>query len=84
VFRAYVEQMSAPALRPGDVVALDNLPAHKWHGLSRKVRTAALFEISLVSAFPADSGTHVQARLRPALENSRLALARWHFDCVVR
>jgi len=28
MFRAYVEQMLAPALRPGDVVVLDNLPAH--------------------------------------------------------
>ena len=30
VFRAYVEQMLAPALRPGDVVVMDNLAAHKW------------------------------------------------------
>ena len=29
VFRAYVEQMLAPALRPGDVVVMDNLAAHK-------------------------------------------------------
>src|SRR5215211_7155270 len=29
VFRAYVEQMLAPALEPGDVVVMDNLPAHK-------------------------------------------------------
>ena len=27
-FRAYVEQVLAPALRPGDVVVLDNLAAH--------------------------------------------------------
>ena len=29
VFRAYVEQMLAPSLRSGDVVVMDNLPAHK-------------------------------------------------------
>ncbi len=29
VFRAYVEQMLAPALLPGDVVVMDNLAAHK-------------------------------------------------------
>jgi transposase len=28
-FRAYVDQVLVPALRPGDVVVLDNLPVHK-------------------------------------------------------
>ena len=28
-FTAYAETLLAPALRPGDVVILDNLPAHK-------------------------------------------------------
>ena len=28
-FLAYVEQVLAPTLRPGDIVVLDNLPAHK-------------------------------------------------------
>lgn len=28
-FLAYVEQVLAPALRPGDIVIMDNLPAHK-------------------------------------------------------
>ena len=28
-FLAYVEQMLAPTLEPGDVVIMDNLPAHK-------------------------------------------------------
>jgi transposase len=28
-FQAYVEQVLAPTLRPGDIVVLDNLPAHK-------------------------------------------------------
>lgn len=29
VFRAYVEQVLLPTFRTGDVVAMDNLPAHK-------------------------------------------------------
>ena len=29
VFPAYVSQVLAPDLKPGDVVVLDNLPAHK-------------------------------------------------------
>ncbi len=28
-FLAYVEQMVAPTLKPGDIVIMDNLPAHK-------------------------------------------------------
>lgn len=28
-FLAYVEQVLVPTLKPGDVVVLDNLPAHK-------------------------------------------------------
>jgi len=28
-FRAYVEQVLAPTLNPGDIVVMDNLPAHK-------------------------------------------------------
>lgn len=30
VFRAFVEEVLAPTLRPGQVVVLDNLPAHKY------------------------------------------------------
>jgi transposase len=28
-FRAYIEQVLAPTLEPGDIVVMDNLPAHK-------------------------------------------------------
>ena len=37
-FRAYVEQMLAPALSPGDVVVMDNLPAHKVAGVQEAIR----------------------------------------------
>jgi transposase len=33
VFRAYVEQVLCPKLKPGDVVILDNLSAHKVPGI---------------------------------------------------
>ena len=36
-FRAYVEQFLAPALAPGDVVVLDNLPAHKVAGIREAI-----------------------------------------------
>jgi transposase len=32
-FRAYIEQVLAPTLHPGDIVIMDNLPAHKVHGV---------------------------------------------------
>ena len=32
-FLAYVEQVLGPALRPGDIVVMDNLPAHKMTGV---------------------------------------------------
>ena len=38
LFRAYVEQMLAPSLRPGDVVVLDNLPVHKVAGVREAIR----------------------------------------------
>ena len=44
VFQAYVEQMLAPELRRGDIVVMDNLPAHKVHGLPPL--RAALRELS--------------------------------------
>jgi transposase len=40
VFRAYVEQMLAPALQPGDVVVMDNLAAHKVTGVREALRAA--------------------------------------------
>ena len=38
VFRAYIEQMLAPCLSPGDVVVMDNLPAHKVAGIAEAIR----------------------------------------------
>jgi transposase len=40
IFRAYVAQFLAPALLPGDVVVLDNLPAHKVAGVEAAIRAA--------------------------------------------
>ena len=41
VFRAYVEQMLAPALSPGDVVVMDNLAAHKVARVREAIQAAA-------------------------------------------
>ena len=38
VFKAYVEQVLCPKLRPGDVVILDNLSAHKVPGICEPIQ----------------------------------------------
>ena len=37
LFRAYVEQFLAPTLSPGDIVVMDNLPAHKVKGVAEAI-----------------------------------------------
>jgi transposase len=39
-FRAYVEQLLVPCLRPGDIVIMDNLGSHKSAELRRIIRAA--------------------------------------------
>ena len=36
-FRAYVEQLLAPTLAPGDIVILDNLNSHKVAGIAEAI-----------------------------------------------
>ena len=39
-FRAYVEQVLVPALKPGDIVVMDNLGSHKSRAVREAVRAA--------------------------------------------
>jgi transposase len=39
-FRAWVRHMLAPSLGPGDVVVMDNLPAHKVGGIREAIEAA--------------------------------------------
>jgi len=39
-FRAYLDQVLAPELRPGDIVVLDNLPAHRVSGVLEAIEAA--------------------------------------------
>jgi transposase len=39
-FLAYVEQILVPALRPGDIVVIDNLGSHKGKAVRRAIRAA--------------------------------------------
>ena len=36
-FQAYVDQVLVPTLKPGDIVMMDNLPAHKPAGVRRSI-----------------------------------------------
>jgi transposase len=40
MFRAYVEQVLVPKLKPGDIVVLNNLPAHKASGIGQILQKA--------------------------------------------
>jgi len=37
IFLAYIEQFLAPTLNPGDIVIMDNLPAHKVTGVRQAI-----------------------------------------------
>ena len=39
-FKAYVEQVLVPELDPGDIVVMDNLPAHKVAGIRQAIEAA--------------------------------------------
>jgi transposase len=39
-FRAYIERALVPALRPGDIVIMDNLGSHKGHAVRTAIRKA--------------------------------------------
>jgi transposase len=46
-FKAYVEQLLAPALSPGDVVVLDNLAVHKVDGVRQAIAALGAFILYL-------------------------------------
>lgn len=46
-FRAYVEQMLVPTLSPGDVVIMDNLPAHRVSGVREAIEAAGATRLFL-------------------------------------
>ena len=40
VFLAYIEQCLAPTLKRGDIVIMDNVPAHKVEGVQEAIKAA--------------------------------------------
>ncbi|MFK7927051.1 MAG: IS630 family transposase [Myxococcota bacterium] len=88
VFLAYVEEVLGPELRPGDIVVVDNLGAHRDHRVKEAVerRGARLFfqppyspdknPIELAWAWVKWSLRTAEARTREALETA----LRWAMD----
>jgi transposase len=60
VFLAWVEQMLAPELRPGDIVVMDNLGAHKVDGV-RKAIEAQRAELRYLPPYSPDLNPIEQA-----------------------
>ena len=52
-FGAYVEQVLAPTLTPGDVVVMDNLPAHKSAAVRRAIEATGA-ELRLLPPYSPD------------------------------
>ena len=90
-FLAYVEQILVPTLRSGDVVILDNLPAHKGAAVRNAVEAAGARLLFLPPYSPdfnaiekrllQAQGAPAQSRRthrRPALESHRLRYRRPH------
>jgi hypothetical protein len=53
VFRAYVCEILVPALRPGDIVVMDNLGAHKNEHTLERIRQAGA-EVRFLPAYSPD------------------------------
>jgi transposase len=78
-FRAYVAQFLVPTLKPGDVVVMDNLAAHKVAGVREAIR-AARAHVMLLPAYSPDLNpieqafAKLKAGLRKAAARTREAL----------
>ena len=78
-FLVYVEKFLVPALQPGDIVVMDNLPAHKVDGVDQLI-TQAGAELRLLPAYSPDFNpiemafSQLKAHLRKAAERTVPAL----------
>jgi hypothetical protein len=74
VFLAYVEQVLGPRLQPGQVVVMDNLPAHKVEGVRRLIEATGaelltyllIRQTSIPSSRLGRRSNNSSARPRPA------------------
>ena len=78
-FRAYVEQVLVPTLNPGDIVVMDNLPAHKAEGVRHAIEQSGC-ELRYLPPYSPDFNpienafSKLKAHLRARAERSVSAL----------
>ena len=80
-FLAYVEQALAPILRPGDVVVMDNLAAHKVKGVREAIAAAGARLLYLPPYSPdLNPIEHAFAKLKARLRTAaaRTVETLWH------
>jgi transposase len=80
-FRAYVEQILVPTLKPGDIVVLDNLGSHKGSAVRHAIRAAGA-KLFLLPKYSPDLNPieQVFAKLKRLLRKAarRTTEAIWH------
>jgi len=79
-FLAYVQQVLAPALRPGDVLVMDNLGAHKVSGVRQAVEAVGAMLLYLPPYSPdlnpiEQCWSKIKKLLRDAAARTKAALA---------
>ena len=52
IFLTYLEQCLVPTLAPGDIVAMDNLPAHKVAGVRETIEADRRKPAAAAALFP--------------------------------
>lgn len=76
IFRAYVEQVLVPTLRPGDIVIMDNLGSHKGEAVRAAIEAAGA-ELRFLPPYSPDLNpienafSKMKALLRKAAERTR-------------
>ena len=78
-FKTYVKQVLAPCLRPGDIVIMDNLPAHRVAGVHQAIKACGAFLLYLPAYSPdlnpiEQAFAKLKALLRKAAAQSKEAL----------
>lgn len=87
IFRAWVEQVLAPALRPSDIVIMDNLAAHKVAGVREAIEARGASLLYLPAYSPdlnpiEQAFVKLKALLRAAAERSVESLWKRIGECL--
>src|SRR3954454_24607881 len=84
-FRAYVEQVLAPELEPGDAVVMDNLRPHKVAGVREAIQAAGASVLYLPSYSPDFNPIeHLFAKLKELLRKAAARTKQALWDAIGR